>query len=106
MIGYGAEGYPYANNTLSLTDLSLTSSTGGIGIQHFGATGSCTLQNTSISGPAGFTNVSPPEFCTVVTQPPVTQVSEPGTLALLLTALGCGAAFLFARCLPPPCPVS
>jgi hypothetical protein len=44
MIGYGAEGYPYANNTLSLTDLSLTSSTGGIGIQHFGATGSCTLQ--------------------------------------------------------------
>jgi len=88
MIGYGAEGYVYANNTLSLVDTSLTSSIGGIGIQHFEATGSCTLQNSPISGPAGFTNVSPAEFCTVVTGSglgPVA-VNEPSTSWLLMTA--------------------
>jgi hypothetical protein len=98
MIGYGAEGYPYSNNTLSLVDTSLTSSIGGIGIQHFNATGSCTLQNSPISGPTpGFTNVSPADFCTSVTGPTPgpTPVNEPSTSWLLMTAaLGWACAVL------------
>jgi hypothetical protein len=99
MIGYGAEGYPYGNNTLALVNTSLTSSVGGTGIQHFGATGSCTLQSASISGPAGvFTNVSPPEFCTTVTPPGPTPVSEPSTGWLLMAAaLGWTVALLVSR---------
>jgi hypothetical protein len=87
MIGYGAEGYIYANNTLALNGTSLTSTRDGIGIQHFGATGSCTLTNSPISGPNGFTPVSEPGFCqTVATGPGPTPVNEPSISWLLMTA--------------------
>jgi hypothetical protein len=93
MIGYGAEGYPYGNNTLELLNTALTSTRDGIGINHFGATGTCTLQSSPISGPLGFVPVNPPEFCTTVTGP--TPVPEPSTGGLLLTAsLGWAVTFL------------
>jgi hypothetical protein len=83
MIGYGAEGYPYANNTLSVTNTSLTSANFGTGIQQFGSTGSCTLSNTTFNGVT--TPVSPANFCATVA-PPVTPVNEPNIGWLLATA--------------------
>jgi hypothetical protein len=94
MLGYGAEGYPYANNTLSVTNTSFTSANFGTGIQQFGSTGSCTLQNTTFAGTT--TNVSPSTFCTIVS-PPVT-VPEPNLIWLAwMAGIGWTVTFLLMK---------
>ena len=102
MVRFGSDGL-FPNSTLSIINTNFDNSgVNGVGIQApAGATG-CTLQNTNFNGVN--TLFTPDTFCTTVAGP--VGVGEPGTLALLLTALGCGAALLFARYLPPPCPVS
>jgi hypothetical protein len=84
MLAYGAEGYPYLNNSLSVTNTSFVSANFGAGIQQFGSMGSCTLSGTTFTGVT--TPVSPAGFCTTAVTPP-DAVPEPGSLALLGSSL-------------------
>jgi hypothetical protein len=93
MLGYGAEGFPYSNNALSITDSSFTSDNFGTGIQAFGSTGTCTLQNASFTG---VTTPFTPGFCTVVSQP--TGVDEPSFMWLTwMAVMGWTFAFLVMK---------
>jgi hypothetical protein len=90
MLGYGAEGLPYANNSLFVGQGTSFVSSGvanSIGIRNFTApSGTCQLgSSTTFTGVA--TPVSPSDFCVSVTEvPPVTGVDEPSAFWLLLTA--------------------
>jgi hypothetical protein len=63
MMEFGAEGLKYAANSLTITDSSFTSTSGGIGLQWFGHANPCTLSAVTFAGVT--TPQTPAGSCTV-----------------------------------------